>query len=63
MRAHLWGVGFGLINGLFWQSGLFLGISLKRGNRGVLRAFPGEVFGKRGLIWDRIGGGGDAVVE
>ena len=56
-RAHVWGVGFRLINGLFWQSGLFFGIWLEVGNRGILRAFPGAVVGKRGLIWGWIGGG------
>jgi exonuclease III len=38
------------------------GISLDMGNRGVLRAFLGEVSGKRGLIWAWIRGGGDGFL-
>jgi hypothetical protein len=47
-------VGFKRFNGLFWQSEMFLCISLNMGNRGVLRAFPGTVSGKLVLNWTVI---------
>jgi hypothetical protein len=46
-----------LLMAYFWQSGLFFGTYLEVRNRGVLRAFLGEVSGKWGLIWAWIGGG------
>jgi len=56
-QAYVLGARFRLINGLFWQSGLFLRSSFEVRNRGVLRGFPGEDSGKRGLIRGRIGRG------
>jgi hypothetical protein len=47
IQAYLW-----LIFAIWAAFGHFL----ERGNRGVLRAFPGVVSGKRGLIRGWIGG-------